>query len=106
MSGFWVIGLNIVTRSMISKYVRCNHLRGRFQWQEVADLPRDRMSKEAPFTFCGVDMFRPFVVKNGRKEMKWYGALYTYLSSRTIHIEMTYSLSADSFVMPLRTFIG
>ena len=31
MSGFWFIGLNIVVRSMISKYVRCKHLRGRLQ---------------------------------------------------------------------------
>ena len=29
----------------------------------MAALPRDRMSEEAPFTFCGVNMFGPFVVK-------------------------------------------
>ena len=80
MSGFWVIGLNIVVRSMISKCVRCKHLRGRFQQQKMADLPRDRMSEEAPITFFGVDMFVPFVAKNGHKELKWYGALYTCLS--------------------------
>ena len=62
---FWVIGLNIVVRSMISKCVRCKHLRGRrLQQQKMADLPRGRMSEEAPFTSCGVDMFGPFVVKN------------------------------------------
>ena len=49
MSGFWVIGLNIVVRSMISKYVRCKHLRGKFQQQKMADLPRDRMSEEVLF---------------------------------------------------------
>ena len=66
---------------MISECVRCKHLRGRFQQQKMADLPRDMMSEEAPFTFCGLETFGPFVVKNARKEMKQYRALYTCLSS-------------------------
>ena len=57
MSGFWVIGLNTVARSMISKCVRCKHLRGRFQQQKMADLPRNRMTEEAPFTFCSIDVW-------------------------------------------------
>ena len=43
MSGFWVIGLNIAVRSMISKSVRYKHITGRFQQQIVVDLPRDRL---------------------------------------------------------------
>ena len=106
ISGFWVIGLNNVVISTISKCVRCKHLRGRFQQQKMADLPRGRMREEAPFTFCGVDMFGPFVVKNGRKEMKRYGAFYTCLSSRAIHSEVTYSLNTVFFIMCLRGFNG
>ena len=106
ISGFWVIGLNIVVISTISKCVRCKHLRGQFQQQKMADLPRGRMREEAPFTFCGVDMFGPFVVKNGRKEMKRYGAVYTCLSSRAIHIEVMYSLNTIFLIMCLRGFIG
>ena len=97
MSGFWVIGLNIAVRSMISKRVRSEHLR--------ANLPRDRMNEEAPFTFCSVDIFGPFMVKNGHKELKQYRALYTCLYGRTIQIEVTYSLNTDS-LMCLRRFIG
>lgn len=43
MSGFWVIGLNIAVRSMISKSVRYKHITGRFQQQIMVDLPRDRL---------------------------------------------------------------
>lgn len=64
------------------------------------------MSEEAPFILCGIDMFGPFVVKNVCKELKWYGALYTCLSSRVIRIEVTYSLNTDSFIMFLREFIN
>ena len=62
MFGFWVIRSNIVFRSIISKCVRCKHLRGRLQQQKMADLPRDRISEEAPFTSCGFDIFGLFVV--------------------------------------------
>ena len=72
----------------------------------MADLPRDRMCEEAPFSFCGVDMFGSFVVKICHKELKQSGPLYTCLSSRAIHIEVTYSLSTNIFIMFLRSFIG
>ena len=45
-------------------------------------------------------------MKDARKEVKRYDALYTCLSSRAIHIEVVYSLSPDSFIMSLRRFVG
>ena len=71
----------------------------------MADLPKERMSEEPPFTYCGVDLFGSFLVKDGKKEVKRYGALYICLSSRAIHIEVLYSLSTDSFIMSLRRFV-
>lgn len=44
-----------------------------FMHEKMNDLPKDRMSKEPLFTFCGVDMFEIFLVKNGCKEIKRYG---------------------------------
>ena len=32
--------------------------------------------------------------------------MYTFLSSRAVHIEVVYSLSTDSFIMSLRRFVG
>ena len=64
------------------------------------------MSEEPPFTYCGVDLFGSFLVKDGRKEVKRYGALYTCLSSRAMYIEVVYSLSTDSFIMSLGRFVG
>ena len=56
----------------------------------MTDLPRDRMSEAALFTFYGVDMFRPFVVKNGHKELKRYGALYTFSTHSHSHYDYDY----------------
>ena len=105
-SGFWVTRCNSLVRFIILKCVRCKQLRGKLQQQKMADLPKERMSEEPPFMHCGVDLYGSFLVKDGWKEVKRYGALYTCLSSRAIHIEVVYCLSTDSFIMSLRRFVG
>ena len=68
-------------------------------------LPRERLSQEPPITYCGIDMFGPLLVKEGRKEMKRSGFLFTCRSSRAIHIESTNSRSTDAFVQALWRFV-
>ena len=101
-SRYWVINCNAAVRSTISKCVRYKIFRGIFQQQQMTDLPKDRISEEPPFRYCGTDMFGPFTVKDGCKEKKRYGALFTCLSSRAVHIEVTHSKTTDSFIMFLR----
>ena len=86
---------------MTGQCIRCQQLRGQLQQQKIVDLPKDRMCIVPPFTYCGVDIFGLFVVKDDRKEVKKYDALYTCLSSRVIHIEVVHSLSIDLFILSL-----
>ena len=95
-----------MVQSVTGKCVRCKQLRRQLQQQKMADLPKDRMCIEPPFTYCRIDIFGPFEVKDGQMEVKKCGALYTCLSSRTIYIEVVHSLSTDSFILSLRRFIG
>ena len=62
-SGFWIICGNSATRSVISKCVICRSLRGKFGTQKVAELPRQRFTDSPPFTYFGVNIFGPFVIK-------------------------------------------
>ena len=71
----------------------------------MADLPEDRLEPDAPFTYCAVDYFGPWTIKDGRKEVKRYGVLFTCLASRAIHLEVASSLETDSFINALRRFI-
>ena len=105
-SGFWIINCNVAVRSYILKCVKCRHLRGNFQQQKMASLPSDRLWEEPPFTYFGVDLFGPFVTKEGCKELKRYGALFTCLSSRAFYIETVTSLNTDSFILCLCRFVG
>ena len=72
----------------------------------MAELPRRRVTDSPPFTYCGVDMFRPFIKKEGRKELKRCGAMFTCLASRAVIIEITNSIETDWFILALRHFIA
>ena len=66
-------------------------VKGRMAEQKMAELPFDRLQEVPPFTYCGVDLFGPFIITNKRKELKRYGVMFTCLCSRAIHIEVVYS---------------
>ena len=72
----------------------------------MADLPHDRLEKEPSFTHCGVDIFGSFLIKERRNTSKRYGALFTCLARRAIHIEMIKNMDTDFFILALKRFIG
>ncbi|XP_078382421.1 uncharacterized protein LOC144665122 [Oculina patagonica] len=105
-NGFWVVSGSSVVASLISSCVKCQRLRGAVQEQRMSDLPEDRLESTPPFTYCAVDFFGPFIVKEGRKELKRYGVLFTCMASRAIHLEIANSLETDSFINAVRRFIN
>ncbi|XP_057292547.1 uncharacterized protein LOC130621256 [Hydractinia symbiolongicarpus] len=79
----------------------------------MGDLPIDRLSVgEPPFNRSGVDYFGPMIVKRSKRTrassrtVKRYGALFTCMTSRALHIELAGDLSTDSFILALRRFIS
>ena len=72
----------------------------------MAEFPEVRTKTAPPFTYCGVDCFGPFMVKEGRKEVKRYGLLFTCLCSRDVHIETLDDLSTDAFMNALWVLIA
>ena len=103
---YWIVGANSAVRQLISSCVTCRRTKAPPQDQKMADLPKDRLTPAPPFTYVGVDYFGPFTTKQGRKEQKRYGALFTCLVSRAVHIEIANSLETDSFLNALRRFIA
>ena len=69
-------------------------------------LPADRLQVAPASSTVGVDFFGPLKVKHLRKQEKRYGCLFTCLVTRGVHLEVTHSLSTDSFIMSLRRFIA
>ncbi|XP_060763802.1 uncharacterized protein LOC132872763 [Neoarius graeffei] len=105
-NGIWILGCSKSVSSYIYKCTKCRKLRRSPEQQKMADLPVERTEEAPPFTYCGMDCFGPFYVREGRKELKRYGLLLTCMASRAVHIEMLDDLSTDSFINALRASIS
>ena len=71
----------------------------------MAKLLSSRAEPAPQFSYCAVNYFGPWHIKEGRKEVKKYGALFTCLASRAIYTEEAHSMETDSFLQALRRFI-
>ena len=77
----------------------------------MTDLPKDRMlAGQKPFTSTGTDLFGPVLVKRAKGTrsnaalVKRYGIIFTCMTVRAVHLELTSNLPTDSFIMALRRF--
>lgn len=105
-NGVWILRSGNMVSSHIYKCVKCRRYRRATEVQQMADLPEERTETSPPFTFSGIDCFGPFIIKEGRKELKQYGLLFTCLCSRAVHIETLDDLTTDAFMNALRVFIA
>ena len=71
----------------------------------MVDLPDKRDLEAATFTYSGVHMFGPILLRERRSDLKRYAALFTCFSIRAIHIKITNTIDADSFIMALHRFL-
>ena len=96
-NGLWVRGLSAAVSSQIHKCVRCRRQRRSTEGQKIADLPQERVESTPPFMYCGMDCFGPFIVREGRKDLKRYGVIFTCMSSRAVRIEELDDMTTDAF---------
>lgn len=88
-NGVWVIGCSSAVASHIYKCTTCRKYRRNTQDPKMADLPEERMEMTPPFTYCGIDCFGPFYVKEVRKELKKYGLIVCALEPYILKCLMT-----------------
>lgn len=103
---YWIPHANAAARKIINECVVCQKQRQRPGEQKMSDLPVDRVLADSPpFTHVGLDYFGPIEVKKGRSLVKRYGALFTCLTCRAVHLEVAHSLNTDSCINAIRRFI-
>lgn len=104
---FWVLNGRNAVKSAWNDCQGCKVRRARPEPPLMGQLPDVRMTGGGrPFRFTGLDYFGPLTVKVGRHREKRYGALFTCLTVRAIHVEVTHDLTTSSAIMAVRRFIA
>ncbi|XP_055906876.1 uncharacterized protein LOC129942102 [Eupeodes corollae] len=104
---FYIPKLRIVLKSVVKECQHCKNNRCNPEPPLMGDLPSARLQPfTRPFSFVGIDYFGPLFVKVGRHSEKRWGVLITCLTIRAVHIEVAFSLSADSCIMAIKRFIS
>lgn len=106
---FWVVKGRAAIKEVIGRCLTCKKRMARRMSQEMAELPRVRLTPyEPPFTYTGVDYFGPFYVKRGRGKVteKRWGAIFVCMNSRAVHLEVARSLETDDFILLLVRFLN
>lgn len=104
---FWITRFRTTLKSIVTKCEICRFQRIKPENPRMANLPEPRLAYHVrPFTHCGVDYFGPMLITVSRKRQKRWGALFTCMSTRTIHLKLVHTLSSDSTIMALRRLIA
>ena len=104
---YWIIGVRQIAKRIGVKCVVCQRWRRLAVEQKMAELPSFRLCVGFPFENTAVDYFGPFETKyGGRGKKKSYGAVFTCLTTRAVHVELVSDLTADRFLLSLRRFIS
>ena len=104
---YWIVKGRAAVRRVLGNCLTCRKQNATKGQQVMADLPDDRLiPDEPPFSYVGIDFFGPLYLKQGRSTVKHYGCLFSCLTVRATHIEVTETLETDSFINALRRFVN
>jgi hypothetical protein len=104
---FWIIGLRGLVKKTWMQCQFCRNRRAKAAAPEMGQIPLERLQQcSRPFIHTGMDYFGPIEVTVGRSRQKRYGALFTCMATRAVHIEIAHSLDTDSAIMAIRRFVS
>ena len=102
---FYILRVRKVVRSIVGHCFDCKRRNAKPAPPIMAPLPANRLKPfNPPFTCTGVDYFGPLEVVMFRRTVKRYGALFTCMTTRAVHLEIAHSLDTDSFLIAFWRF--
>ncbi|XP_035714129.1 uncharacterized protein LOC118438289 [Folsomia candida] len=104
---FYIVHLRPAVKNAQQNCQICKNYKAKPSPPEMGQLPAARLDSHViPFHRTGLDYFGPIEVNVKRSREKRYGALFTCLVTRAVHLELAHSLSTDSCIMAIRKFVG
>ena len=105
-SRFWIQRGRTFVKRVLKRCKICHKRRVRPEPPLMASLPQERLEDTRPFNNVGIDYLGPLYVRKFRRTEKRYALLITCLSTRAVHLEVSYTLDTDSLLMSLRRFFS
>ena len=104
---FWIMSAQRYVRSFIRTCITCRKVCGKpYSQPDHSPLPKSRTQLAPPFTITGVDFTGSLYVRTKGEEAKAYICLFTYASTRAVHLEVISDLSQESFLQAFRRFVS
>ncbi|GBL78773.1 hypothetical protein AVEN_65314-1 [Araneus ventricosus] len=100
---FWILKYRKTVRKVVKNCVICKRFDARPIETPTAPLPVDRLRAASVFEIIGVDFAGPLYLKGNQKS--WI-VIYTCAVFRAIHLELTTSLTTESFLQSFRRYVA
>lgn len=102
-NSYWIIGLRRLAERVCKECVACPRLDSRSCNQPAPPLPELRVQSTFPFAITGLDFAGPLFAVDSPSD-KLYVLLFTCAVTRSIHLELTSSLSVPDCLLAIRRF--
>jgi len=104
---FWLIGGLSKTRKIANKCLRCLKFRLSNVQPVMGPLPKFRVECSFPYQFVGMDFCGPFKVKKDDSKFEFnYILLFTCMTHRGVHLEVTQNLTTEETILAITRFLA
>ncbi|XP_045139268.1 uncharacterized protein LOC123520764 [Portunus trituberculatus] len=106
---FWVPRARKIIKSIKSRCVTCRKLEGKVEKQYMGPIREERMKPTPPFFHTALDLFGPFIIRDAVKRRtrgKSFGLIFTCLTTRAVHLDLSEGYSMTDFLATLRRFVS
>lgn len=106
---FWVPGARRVIKLVKEKCVVCKRTDKITLKQQMGQLLEQRLKPAPAFFNTSLDLFGPVMIRDTvrhRERSKVYGVIFTCLTSRAAHIDLTEGYDTNSFLNTFRRFVS
>ena len=104
---YWIVKARRLAQKVRLSCLRCRLLDKKLALQQMAPLPKDRLSMTPVFYLTSMDLFGPIVIKDTVKQRcrkKVWGVIFTCDSSRAMYLDLTEDYGTDSILQTIRRF--
>ncbi|XP_015119440.1 uncharacterized protein LOC107042769 [Diachasma alloeum] len=107
---YWIFGGRAPVRSFILSCVACARQRGIGAQQLIGQLPIARLTPGHAFLNTGVDYAGPVWLRSwkrpGHKSYKEWLAIFVYMATSAVHLEVVSDYTSDGFMSAHRRFVA